>query len=67
MWTSASPWLAAAKDLFGTDGEEVDLSTFNPKSEKEFVKFGTLLSAKFLSPVETSGFYKEAGAYTCSR
>ena len=35
--------LEAAKELFGTDGAEVDLSTYNPKSEKEFTKFGLSL------------------------
>ena len=28
----------AAKELFGTDGAEVDLATYNPKSEKEFTE-----------------------------
>jgi len=52
--------LEAAKELFGTDGAEIDLTTFNPKSEKEFVRFGKLLSTKFLTPVSQSAFYKEA-------
>ena len=52
--------LEAAKELFGTDGREIDLSTFNPKSEKEFAKFGKLLATKFLTPVNKSVFFKEA-------
>ena len=51
--------LAAAKELFGTDGEEIDLTTYNPRSEKEFTKFGNLLATKFLVPVKESGFFKE--------
>ena len=50
--------LEAAKELFGTDGEELDLGTYNPKSEKEFVKFGTLVATKYLTPVKDSAFYK---------
>ncbi len=52
--------LEAAKELFGTDGEEIDLGTYAPKSEKEFVKFGTLVATKYLTPFKTSAFYKEA-------
>jgi translation initiation factor 3 subunit J len=52
--------LEAAKELFGTDGAEVDLSTYNPKSEKEFTKFGRLVATKFMTPVTQSAFYKEA-------
>ena len=52
--------LEAAKELFGTDGAEVDLATYNPKSEKEFTKFGRLVATKFLTPVNQSAFYKEA-------
>jgi|TARA_B100001540_G_C15629075_1_gene561262 translation initiation factor 3 subunit J len=51
--------LAAAKELFGTDGEEIDLTTYNPKSAKEFTKFGTLLASKFLIPIKESAFFKE--------
>jgi translation initiation factor 3 subunit J len=52
--------LEAAKELFGTDGEEIDLGTYAPKSEKEFAKFGTLVATKYLTPFKTSAFYKEA-------
>lgn len=51
--------LAAAKELFGTDGEEIDLTTYNPRSEKEFTKFGNLLATKFLVPIKESAFFKE--------
>ena len=39
--------LAAAKELFGTDGEEIDLTTYAPKSEKEFAKYGNLVATKY--------------------
>ena len=31
----------------------------NPKSAKEFTKFGTLLASKFLIPIKESAFFKE--------
>jgi hypothetical protein len=36
----------------------VDLSTYNPKNEKEFIKFGNLVATKFLTPVSDSPFFK---------
>ena len=50
--------LEAAKELFGDDGSEVDLTTYNPKSEKEFIKFGNLVATKYLTPLKDSAFYK---------
>ena len=51
--------LAAAKELFGTDGEEIDLTTYAPKSEKEFAKYGNLVATKYMTVVKDSAFYKE--------
>ena len=50
---------AAAKELFGTDGEEIDLTTYAPKSEKEFAKYGNLVATKYITVVKDSAFYKE--------
>jgi len=52
--------LEAAKELFGTDGSEIDLATFNPQNEKAFAKFGKLVATKFLTPVNDHVFFKEA-------
>lgn len=51
--------LIAAKELFGTDGEAIDLTTYAPKSEKEFAKYGNLVATKYMTVVKDSAFYKE--------
>ena len=51
--------LISAKELFGTDGEAIDLTTYAPKSEKEFAKYGNLVATKYMTVVKDSAFYKE--------
>ena len=42
-----------------SDGEEIDLTTYAPKSEKEFAKYGNLVATKYMTVVKDSAFYKE--------